>query len=520
MKFHDRENIRNIFKLMPCILFFCSYFFPLTSFITAVLWHIYIAARTKDLKIIRAIILFSFFVSISGLAVKERDEISGQTGFSGSVTTPSKIELYKKELESFSHKLKNRELVTALTTGSREFSDRFRNDLVNTGTMHIVAISAFHVGMMLIMINFIFKLSGAALFLKPRYFAIFSLILKLALSFYYFYITGASIPTLRALFFMLMFDIYILTGRNPHSITMFLYSITAVCIAIPSSVTSISFIMSALCVAVIINIWSNLPRSVTVKLITVSIMMNYILIPVSAAINGTFPLFSPLVNLFVIPVISLSLPFITAAQFIVPFSVKMAGMFLNITDFLISPAYFIIGFAGETAERSLIPLIEPSFYVKLMFVSTFFGALFLKKIRAVLIVCNLTLLVPFHVNLSETTVRPAIFYGKVLCIKESSGEGHLIFDKYKRNPSMSISFRQKVEKGASECGIRKLISIHFPQNTGHETLQNFRKRMRMRSVNFYSLDENRLNGEDLFYEPYGPDHGRIRSQKDLSLRSF
>ncbi len=474
----------------------------------------------KDLQISRTVILFSFFISISGLAVKERDELSGPGGFSVNVPTPSKIDSYKKELENFSQKLKNRELVTALTTGTRGFSDRFRNDLVNTGTMHIVAISAFHVGLMLIMINLLLKISGAALFFRPRHFAAFSLVLKLAVSFYYFYITGASIPTLRALFFMLIFDIYILTGHNPHSITLFLYSITAVCIAIPSSVTSISFIMSALCVAVIINIWGILPRSVTVKLITVSIMMNYILIPVSATINGAFPLFSPLVNLLVIPVISLSLPFITAAQFIVPFSVKISGMLLNITDILISPAYFIIGFTGETAERSLIPLIEPHFYVKLMFVCTFFGALFLKKGKPVLIACNLILLVPFQVNLSETAVRPEIFYGKVLCMKNSSGEGHLIFDKYRRNPSAGISLRQKIEKGASECGIRELISIHFPQNTGHETLQDLRKRIRMRSVKFYSLDEDLLNAEYLFYEPYGPDHGRIRSQKDLSHRNF
>ena len=515
MKFCNRENVSGIFKLIPCILFFLSYFFPLASFTVTVLWHIYLIIRMKNLQISRTAILFSFFISISGPAVKERDEIFDSSSFSGTVQTPLKIELYKKELEGFSQKLKNREFITALTTGKRNFTDSFRNDLINTGTMHIVAISAFHVGLMLIMINFILKISGISLFLKPRYFAIVSLVLKLILSFYYFYITGASIPTLRALVFMLLFDIYIMTGRNPHSLTIFLFSITAVCIIIPASAVSISFIMSALCVGTIINIWGILPKSVTVKLITVSIMMNYILIPVSASLNGTFPLFSPAVNLFVIPVVSLSLPFITAAQFFIPLSLKIPEFLLKTADFLISPASFIIGFVGETAEKSLIPLINPPFIIKFLFTVTFFCALFFKKRNFPFIASNILLLILFQINLNESTVRPSTFYEKAICIKEASGRGHLIFDKYGNNPVTGLSLNQKIEKAAAECGIRSLASIHFPQNTGGKTLHNIRKRLRMRSVRIYTTGKDLISREDLFYEPFCQDHGHILSPKDL-----
>ncbi|MGI6394723.1 MAG: ComEC/Rec2 family competence protein [bacterium] len=406
-----------------------------------------------------------------------------------SIEPPKWIKLLKTELSKECSNLKNRELILSLTTGERKFSPKFRNDMVNTGTMHLVAISAFHTGIMVVLFNIVFKFF---LFFAPfrhKTSSILLFIFKLAASIFYFFITGSSIPTLRALTFILFFDLFLMTGQFPHHTALFIFSLTATAAIIPHSITSISFLMSAICVGTVIKIYKVLPKSATVQLISISALLNYALLPVYPVISGTLPLLAALANLFAIPVISIAVPAVTLAQFSAPFSLKLASYFLKIGDFLIEPAQFMIGFLGNAAEKSLFPLIDPPFVIKFFFVLSFFTAVYFRgKIKITAIAINLTMTLFFVLNFQKAPhlyLRSEKLFNKAFVVTYSNGTGKIFFDRYRFSPNFNQFLLQRMELAASQSGINRVTSIHTPHKLPKTTKDFIRKRKRFSSTKFF-----------------------------------
>lgn len=501
MKFRICENSFFLNPLTAPVLFFSFYFFPSCSFFITFPVFTCFFIKLRHLPKVRVKILLFFFLSISGAAIFQRDILFSEYKNLNTVSTPEFVEAYKIKLFQITNNLKNSEFLSALATGKRVFSYSFRKDLINTGTMHIVAISAMHVGLMVIYINYFLKLISSILSIRPRYFLMFSFILKILFSYYYFFITGASVPTLRALFFILFFDFFIMTGIYPYIVSLFIFSLMSVCIFIPSSTTSISFIMSALCVATIIKIWKLLPDSITIKMISTSIILNYILLPVSSDLNSSYSLSAPLVNLLVIPVVSLAIPFITLSQFIISVSDTIAEFSLIIADKLTSPATFSITFFGNFAEMSSFPIINPPFAIKLIFIFSFFCALFYHgRIKLLFIPLNIIFLLPFYFNLQLNEfkiIRPAAFFGKAVCITYPMSNGSILFDKFNYNPEINDRFIQRLEKASGECGISKIISIHLPKEISGEKEAIIKKRIRSNSTEIYFFNESVFHERNL-----------------------
>lgn len=443
---------------------------------------------TESLLRHRNIIILSF-LTIAFILIRDHNN---PVSLTNSIEPPQWIQLLKNDLAKNCSSLKNREFILALATGERNFSPQFRNDLLNTGTMHLVAISAFHAGIMVILFNFLFKFLMFFLPFRYRTSSAILFLLKITASFFYFFITGGSIPTLRALSFILIFDLFLLKGIFPHPLTLFIFSITTVAVIIPHSITSLSFIMSAICVATVLQIYKVLPSSVTLKLISVSAVLNYALLPVYSIISGTFPLMAPLVNLFVIPVVSISIPFITLAQFLIPISNSASSFFLKIADIMIEPAQFIIGFLGTSASDSLIPLIDPPFFIKIVFVTSFLFSIHLRnKAKLTAIIINLSLLPFFAFNFQRepfTVFRSSQLFDKGYCITYPGNSGVLFFDRYRFNPKFNSFLLRRMETAAASCGISKVISIHTPDQLSKEIQDRIRKKIRFSNVKFFNLD--------------------------------
>ncbi|HSW59595.1 MAG TPA: ComEC/Rec2 family competence protein, partial [bacterium] len=408
-----------------------------------------------------------------------------------SIEPPGWIQSLKNDLAKSCSSLKNREFIMALANGERKFSPEFRNDLINTGTMHLVAISAFHAGIMVILFNFIFKFIMFFLPFRYRTSSAILFILKVIASFFYFFITGGSIPTLRALSFILFFDMFLLKGYFPQPLFLFIISITTVAVIIPHSITSLSFIMSAICVATVLQIYKVLPPSVTLKLICVSAVLNYALLPVYSMISGNFPLMAPLVNLFVIPVVSISIPFITLAQFTIPFSVDISAFFLHLSDIIIEPAQFMISFLGRAASDSLVPLIDPPFVIKIIFVTTFFLSIYLrKKAKTAALIANFILIPFFALNFQSspfTILRSDQLFEKAYCITYPGNTGRIFFDRYRYNPKFNSFLLNRIDSAAAICGISSVISIQTREKLSAETEKMIRKRKRFSNVKFFHL---------------------------------
>jgi len=397
----------------------------------------------------------------------------------------------QERLEKQAAAVENHEFVLALSTGRRDFSQKFRHDLALTGTMHLVAISAFHTGIMVFIFGIFFKSLLFFVPLRPYARNIIMFFLKIAASAYYFLITGASIPTLRSLVFMLFFDFFMISGSFPHPVFIFFCSLAAVTLLIPGSSLSMSFLMSALCVATVLKIWKVLPKSLIVSLVCVSVAVNWILLVVSTALSGTFPVVSPFVNFFVIPVVSLSVPFVTLAQFFVPFSESAAAFMLEIADFTIAPASFLISFFAGFAEKTAFPTVQVPLFMKIIFAASFFGALyFRKKIKYLSITVNVFAALPFFFGIFSTDgiKRPEQLGGKAFCVREGFSSGRIFFDKYSKNPVFNSYFFTNIERFSAECGITEVLSVHFPEKLTEKQKKALRKKIRFKNAKFYSRE--------------------------------
>jgi len=398
------------------------------------------------------------------------------------------IEDLQSRLEKLCGNLENREFLAALSTGRRDFSQPFRNALSVTGTTHLVAISAFHTGVMVVIFTIFFRTLLFFVPLRHHRKNILLFLLKTAASAYYFLITGASIPTLRSLSFVLFFDLFIISGGYPHSFFVFMCSLAAVSLLIPGSLLSLSFLMSALCVATVMKIWRIMPKSVIISIVCVSVSVNHILLATADRLTGTFPVASPFVNFFAIPVVAVSVPFVTFAQFLIPFSEAAAAFALKIADFMIAPASFLITFFAGFAEKTAIPVVKVPVFFKILFILTFFISLYFRsKIKYMAIVLNIfiSFFFFFQVSRQEDLKRSDAFDGKVFCVRENYGSGRLFFDRYSRNPSFNSYFYSNIERFSAECGITKVLSVHFPHEISEEEKKKIRKKIRFKNAKFY-----------------------------------
>ena len=410
---------------------------------------------------------------------------------STSFSTPAFVENLQNRLEKKAANIENHEFILALAIGKRDFSQKFRHDLAVTGTMHLVAISAFHTGIMVLLFSIVFRSLLFFVPLRPYIKNIIIFFLKIAASSYYFFITGASIPTLRSLAFILFFDFFMIFGSFPHPVFIFFCSLAAVTLLIPGSSLSMSFLMSALCVATVLKLWRLLPKSLTISLICVSATVNWILLVVSPSLSGTFSVLSPFVNFFVIPVVSLSVPFVTLAQFLIPFSETAAHFMLKTADFLISPASFFVSFFADLAEKTAVPVVQVPVFVKIIFAASFFAALYFEnKIKHLSLAINILAVIPFFFGIFSTDelTRSEQFNGKAFCVKEDFNSGRIFFDKYARNPAFNNYFYSNIERFSAQCGITKVLSVHFPDRITEKQKKALRKKIRFKNAKFYSRE--------------------------------
>ena len=400
-------------------------------------------------------------------------------------------ESLQKKLEKSAVDLENHEFILALSVGKRDFSPKFRHDLAVTGTMHLVAISAFHTGIMVLIFGFFFKSLLFFVPMRPYVKNTVLFFLKIPASVYYFFITGASVPTLRSLVFMLFFDFFMISGSFPHPVFIFFASLAATAFLIPGSSLSMSFLMSALCVATVLKIWKVLPKSLAVSLVCVSVSVNWILLVVSPSLSGTFSVASPFVNFFVIPVVSLSVPFVTLAQFLIPFSETAAHLMLKTADFLIAPASFFVSFFAGFAEKTSVPIIDVPVFIKIIFAASFFTALYFRnKIKYLSLSVNIVAAIFFFSGIfsPDELKRPDQFGGKAFCVKESVSSGRIFFDRYAKNPAFNNYFYTNIERFSAQCGITKVISVHFPDKVTEKQEKALRKKIRFKNAKFYSRE--------------------------------
>jgi len=224
----------------------------------------------------------------------------------------------------------------ALVLGNKENLDEdISNNYVNAGTMHVLAVSGLHVGILYFLLGFIFKNLK-----KNKGLKFLSTLLQIGIIWFYAAITGLSPSIMRA---ATMFSFLIIGDQLNR--TSNIYNTLAISAFVltffqPELFASIGFQLSYLAVIGILLIYPPLYRIYTFKyqvsnyiwgLVCVSIAAQFAVLPLSIYYFNQMPTYFLLANIFVIPIatVNLVLGFLASTFFWLVSITKLFGVILN-----------------------------------------------------------------------------------------------------------------------------------------------------------------------------------------------
>lgn len=253
------------------------------------------------------------------------------------------------------------DVISALTLGYKHGLDgETKSVFAAAGTMHVLAVSGLHVGIVFLLLTFLFG------FLKKYRYGRFLFVLLVILALWGFaFITGLSPSVKRA---AAMFT-FVIAGQNlrrqVNIYNTLLASAFFLLIVNPNNLYDVGFQLSYTAVFGIVFLQPKLESLVTVRnrfiryfwgLLTVSIAAQVVTFPLSAYYFHQFPVYFWISNMFVIPAVTLVIPisivllvfhwvpFISVIlSFLIAWIMKMQFMFLEFIEGLpgaVIPVYF------------------------------------------------------------------------------------------------------------------------------------------------------------------------------------
>ncbi len=473
----------NLKKYLP-FLFFFPYFGTAFIFL-ALIFTAFSAFILKN----KVIFISGIFFLTLGIFSSYRDFRTPPTFYKQSKTESQ----YVKKFKDFIKNKGQSEILTAIATGEKDYNSTTIQQFIKTGTIHLLTLSAFHIGIIILFFSFIFKFIRNFLPIRPFFKDLLFLALKIAAVVYYILLTGKSIPTIRAGVFILLIDLFLTLGITSEIFFTFLISLIFTGIIIPKSIESYSFLMSAISVSVILFIWKKLPKSEILKIISVSVLISFALMPITTKFSGYFSLLSPLVNLIIIPFfifLAISTLFI---QFLYPVSTNIALFFMKISLFFSKIIEKDVTYLAKISEKLFLPTIIPKPQIVIIFTTSFILSLFLKgKIKIVFILILFISSFFFFQDFSSQIIvkKMTKMPGKYYCINKGKGEGIVVEIKhywFKKQPKEI--FIKNLNINLAKCKITTLQSIHLKKNLSKELIQQLKRQKRFKKMKVYTIKE-------------------------------
>jgi competence protein ComEC len=258
-------------------------------------------------------------------------------------------------------------LVTALTIGDKDLIDKEHlTTFSRSGTMHIMAVSGMHVGMISLGLSFLlFFLRGRLKILKV-------LIIMTALWGFAF-ITGMSPSVLRATIMFTFLQAGTLMQRPASGLNSLLASAFILTAARPAVIFEAGFQLSYLAVAFIILFYEPLYRVIRIKkkvpdylwqMVAVSLVAQTGTLALAVRLFNMFPLLFLVTNIVVIPIsfIVLALAFLLivfsafppVAAFFAMLLGKLSGFTLSFTGMISSLDHGVIENIGLTTVETIL----------------------------------------------------------------------------------------------------------------------------------------------------------------------
>tara|TARA_B100001287_G_scaffold36356_1_gene25783 strand:- start:1862 stop:3910 length:2049 start_codon:yes stop_codon:yes gene_type:complete len=297
-------------------------------------------------------------------------------------------------------------LATALTFGYRDNLDKeIKKSFSNTGVMHILAVSGLHVGILYMVIVFLFKLINFSHRFKwIKSLCVFLIIWSFA------FITGLSSSVIRAVTMLSFFVIADLFNRETNIYNILAGSAILMLFFNPLLITQVSFQLSYIAVIGILYIYPKIEKLIKVKhwlfnyfwkLSAVSIAAQITTFPLGLYYFHQFPNYFLVTNLFIIPlafllfVMGLIVITFSYSSIIISISTKVISVIVNFMLFLLEtinqlPGSIVKGISINTFELILIYLA----------IGLFFIFIYCKK-SVVLYVWVFTMFLLFYIDFKE-----------------------------------------------------------------------------------------------------------------------
>lgn len=200
--------------------------------------------------------------------------------------------------------------ISAITLGYKAYlSDDLQESFRASGTAHVLAVSGLHVGIIYVIINFLFSFLGR----RGRPFVVRQLLVILTL-WTYALIAGMSAPITRASFMLTIYCVGRIWKRSSFTYNTLAAAAFIILLFKPFSLFDVSFLMSFMAVFAILFFQPKLcllytPRYQVGKyfwdLITISLSAQIGVFPLVLYFFGSFPTYFFIANLLVVPLISL-----------------------------------------------------------------------------------------------------------------------------------------------------------------------------------------------------------------------
>jgi len=273
------------------------------------------------------------------------------------------------------------QIANALFLGERQnLSKDIYNDFQKSGTVHVLAISGLHIGILLLFLNFIFKP-------VKRKSNILFLLITIGILWFYAFITGFSPSVLRAVIMFSFLQLGLHLNRKTNIYNSLFAAAFVMILINPNVIYEIGFQMSFAAVLAIVSFYPIFSSWVNIRnkylkwfadLFWVSISAQLGVLPISLYYFHQFPVYFFIANLLIIPLL-----------FLILFT-GFSAIFLSLFGILIKPVYQILDFLLQTLlyintqianwQYNLVENIYfPAKYVLVSIAGLFVVYLFLKK---------------------------------------------------------------------------------------------------------------------------------------------
>lgn len=260
-------------------------------------------------------------------------------------------------------------LVKALSFGERgDISDKIQKILQTTATQHLIAISGLHLGLVasgsFIFICTLFQffpvrfiptqLGVYLLNYNTRFIAV---VFSLLLTYFYAYISGFALPTLRALSMIFLYWFLRGQGLKVSWLSCLLFIVLSVVLFWPFSLLSMSFWLSFYAVVVIFLInWrflSHQKKTTKFKqwlttLFILQLSLSLLLLPLTLFFTFKFSFLAIIANLISVPWMSITaIPLCLMGVISIFISPVLAAFFFNLAHTSLSFLWHILTFLSE-----------------------------------------------------------------------------------------------------------------------------------------------------------------------------